>query len=160
MTPATSNTLSSPGVYRGLIFTGTVTITSSNVTLEDCLIVGTPSDNYGIIVVGNLSNVVIQHDEIAGAGFNSTQTGVLGIYVKNDAQVTINAVNIHDFGTGINASAGQVIVENSYIHDFGSGSGTHFNGVAYFGARYLPGMTTHFSSRTIRLSSSSIKPMQ
>ena len=133
LTPATSNTISSPGVYSGLIFNGTVTITSSNVTLENCLIEGTPNDGFELAVVGNLSNVVIQNDEIAGAGDSSTQTGVYGIYLENDSQVTINAVNIHDVGVGVDVSAGQVIVENSYIHNFGSGPGTHYNGVAYFG---------------------------
>ena len=133
LTAATSNTISSPGVYSGLIFNGTVTITSSNVTLENCLIEGTPNDGFELAVVGNLSNVVIQNDEIAGTGTNTTQTGVYGIYIENDSQVTINAVNIHDVGVGVDVSAGQVVVENSYIHNFGSGSGTHYNGVAYFG---------------------------
>ena len=133
LTPATSNTISAPGVYSGLIFTGTVTITSSNVTLENCLILGTPNDGFELAVVGNLSNVVIQNDEISGAGDNSTQTGVYGIYIEGDSQVTINAVNIHDVGVGVDVAAGQVIVENSYIHNFGSGPGTHYNGIAYFG---------------------------
>ena len=133
LTPATSNTISAPGVYSGLIFTGTVNIASSNVTLENCLILGTPNDGFELAVSGNLSNVVIQNDEISGAGNNSTQTGTYGIYIEGDSQVTVNAVNIHDVGVGVDVSAGQVVVENSYIHNFGSGSGTHYNGVAYFG---------------------------
>ena len=134
LTPATSNTISAPGVYSGLIFTGTVNIRSNDVTLENCMIVGTPNDGFELAVVGNLSNVVIQNDEIAGAGDRSTQTGVYGIYIENDSQVTINAVNIHDVGTGVMLSDGQVIVENSYVHNFASGPGTHYNGVAHFGS--------------------------
>ena len=132
LTAATSNTISKSGVYSGLIFTGTVSITASNVTLENCLIIGQTGDQEEILVSGNVSNVLIQNDEIAGAG-TSGKEGSMGIYVSDNSQVTINAVNIHDVAAGVEMSDGQVTLENSYIHNLNGGSGSHIDGVFYGG---------------------------
>ena len=135
LTSASSNTVSSPGTYSDLSFTGPVTITSSNVTLENCLVTGGDSDNFEIVVSSGLSNVLIQDCEIVGAGTNSTQTGTYGVYIEGGSQVTANALNIHGVGTGVEVTGGnnQIIIENSYMHDFGSGPNTHYEGVYYGG---------------------------
>ena len=127
--PAPSYTITTPGVYSGLIFTGTVTIECSNVTLENCLIEETASDWTGVYVAGGLSNVVIQNCEIAGVGVNSTQEGATGITVMGDSQVSIYNNNIHDVGNGFGVAVGQVVIENNYVHNFEAASGTHFNGM-------------------------------
>ena len=134
LTPYTGSlTLSTPGqVVSGLIISGGVNITASNVTLENCIIEMPSSGGWDIGVAGGLTGVVIQNCEIIGSGL-SGQLGTYGIYVEGDSQVTINADNIHDVGTGVTVSDGQIIVENSYIHDLNAGAGTHYNGISYFG---------------------------
>lgn len=126
---ATSNVITTPGVYSGLVFTGTVQIECSGVTLENCLVKDTPSDWVSVLVTGNVKNVVIQNCEIAGAGSNSTVTGTYGIGVGDDSQVSIYNNNIHDVGSPFAIGAGQVVIEGNYAHDFFSGPGTHYNGI-------------------------------
>lgn len=126
---ATSNVITQPGVYSGLVFTGTVQIECSGVTLENCLVKDTPSDWVSVLVTGNVKNVVIQNCEIAGAGSNSTVTGTYGIGVGDDSQVSIYNNNIHDVGSPFAIGAGQVVIEGNYAHDFYSGPGTHYNGI-------------------------------
>ena len=126
---ATSNDITKPGVYSGLVFTGTVQIECSGVTLENCVVKDTPSDWVGVVVSGNVQNVVIQNCEIAGAGSNSTVTGTYGIAVQDDSQVSILNNNIHDVGSPFAIGAGQVVIEGNYAHDFYSGPGTHYNGI-------------------------------
>ena len=131
LTPSGALTLSTPGqVASGLIISGSVSINTSNVTLENCIIEG--GGDFVVSVAGGLTGVVIQNCEIVGAGL-SGPAGTYGIYVEGDSQVTINADNIHDVGTGVIVSDGQIIVENSYIHDLNAGAGTHYNGISYFG---------------------------
>jgi hypothetical protein len=130
---ASSNTLSAPGTYSGLSFTGVVSITASNVTLQNCLINGTNTDYFELEIAAGLTNVVVQNCEIAGAGANSVQTGVYGVYVPGDSQVTLNALNIHGVGSPFTISDGRILIENSYAHDFYSGPATHYNGVQYNG---------------------------
>ena len=139
LTPATSNTITEPGVYSGLIFIGQVNIDCSNVTLENCLIEALPSDWASIVVSGGdtgyapVTNVVIQNCEIEGAGVNSTQDNAYGIEVPSDSQVSILNNNIHDVGSPFAIGGGQVTIENNYVHDFNSGSGTHYDGMQYNG---------------------------
>ena len=126
-------TLSTPGqVVSGLIISDGVQIDASNVTLENCIIEIPNSGSWDVGVASGLTGVVIQNCEIVGSGL-SGQVGTYGIYVQGDSQVTINADNIHDVGTGVIVSGGQTIVENSYIHNLNAGAGTHYNGVGYFG---------------------------
>jgi hypothetical protein len=129
--------ISAPGTYSNLSFTGQVNITSSNVTLENCLITAATGD-WGSLVVGtsggpHLANVVIKNVELAGAGMNSTQTGAYGIYVPSDSQVTASACNLHGFGSPFTIGDGQIVIEGNYAHDFASGPATHYNGMQYNG---------------------------
>ena len=114
-------------------FTGTVSITASNVTLSNCLITGQNADNFEVSVSGGLSNVVIQNCTIIGAGTSSSVTGAYGIYVEDDSQVTINALNISQVGSPVTVSDGRVTITNNYIHDLNSGPSTHYNGIQYNG---------------------------
>ena len=126
-------TLSTPGqVVSGLIITGGVEITASNVTLKDCIIEVPNNANWNVGIAGGLTGVVLQNCEIVGAGTSGT-LGSYGIYVRGNSQVTINAVNMHDVGQGLVLNDGQVTLENSYIHDLNAGSGTHYEDVGYFG---------------------------
>ena len=126
---ATSNDITTPGVYSGLIFTGTVNIQCSNVTLQNCLIKDTNSDWTGVYVSGGLKNVVIQNCDIAGAGVNTSVTGTYGVCVTGDSQVSIYNNNVHDVGSPFALAAGQVVIEGNYAHSFYSGPGTHYNGM-------------------------------
>ena len=147
LTPAASNTISQPGVYNGLHFTGTVNITASNVTLENCLITGVAGDQEEIEVSGNVSNVVIQNCEVAGAG-SSGQEGSMGIYVADNSQVTINACNIHDVAAGVEVSDGRIILENSYIHNLNGGAGSHIDGF-FFGGGTSPDFSVLIQGNSI-----------
>src|SRR3984957_1938153 len=129
-----SLTLSTPGqVVRGLIITGGVQITASNVTLENCIIEVPASAPWDVGVNGGLTGVNIENCEIVGAGTAGPE-GSMGIYVEGDSQVTINAINMHDVGQGVDVNDGQVTLENSYIHNLNGGAGTHAEDVGYFGA--------------------------
>ena len=72
-----SMTLNTPGqVVSGLIITGGVQITASNVTLENCIIEIPASGNWNIGVAAGLTGVVIKNCEIIGAG----SAGPVGTY--------------------------------------------------------------------------------
>ena len=142
-------TLSTPGqVVSGLIITGGVQITASNVTLKDCIIEVPNSANWNVGIAGGLTGVVLQNCEIVGAGTSGT-LGSYGIYVQGNSQVTINAVNIHDVGQGLVLNDGQVILENSYIHDLNAGSGTHYEDVGYFGAAKSSTFSLNIQNNTL-----------
>src|ERR1700733_9928436 len=127
-------TLSTPGqVISGLDISGTVYITASNVTLENCIIHIPSNGNFCIAVAPGVTGVTIQNCEIYGDGLSGTQVGTYGVYVEGDSQVTVKSSNIHDVGIGVIATGGQIAVENNYIHDFASGPGTHYEGVYYGG---------------------------
>ena len=135
LTPYSGNlTITTAGeVVSGLIISNGVQIAASNVTLENCIIEVSPTAPWDIGVSGGLTGVVIQNCEIVGAGTAGPQ-GSMGIYVQGNSQVTINAVNMHDVGQGVDVNDGQVILENSYIHNLNAGAGTHYEDVGYFGA--------------------------
>ena len=63
-------------------------------------------------VNGGLTGVNIENCEIVGAGTAGPE-GSMGIYVEGDSQVTINAINMHDVGQGVDVNDGQVTLENS-----------------------------------------------
>ena len=142
-------TLSTAGqVVSGLIITGGVQITASNVTLKDCIIEVPNSANWNVGIAGGLTGVVLQNCEIVGAG-TSGPLGSYGIYVEGNSQVTINAVNIHDVGQGLVLNDGQVTLENSYIHDLNAGSGTHYEDVGYFGAAKSSTFSLNIQNNTL-----------
>ena len=132
LTAASSNTISSPGTYSGLHFTGSINITASNVTLSNCLITGQASDNWEINVAPGVKNVVIQNVEISGAGTSGT-LGSEAIRVAGDSQVTIIGCNIHDTGQVITVIGGQITIENNYIWNVNGGPGTHDEAIYYAG---------------------------
>ena len=141
--------LSTPGqVVSGLIITGGVQISASNVTLENCIIEVPSTANWNIGVAGGLTGVNIENCEIVGAGSSGPQ-GSYGIYVQGNSQVTINAVNIHDVGQGLVLNDGQVTLENSYIHDLHAGSGTHYEDIGYFGAATSSTFSLNIQSNTL-----------
>ena len=142
-------TLSTPGqVVSGLIITGGVQITASNVTLKNCIIEVPNSANWNVGIAGGLTGVVLQNCEIVGAG-TSGPLGSYGIYVQGNSQVTINAVNIHDVGQGLVLNDGQVTLENSYIHDLNAGSGTHYEDIGYFGAAKSSTFSLNIQNNTL-----------
>jgi serralysin len=136
LTPSGSLTISKAGTYSGLSITGGVAISASNVTLQNCLINMVASGNEAIYVGPNLKNVIIQNCEVAGSG-TAGQSGDYGILILDGTQVTINACNIHDVASGIVLEGGtvgsQVLIENCYIHSLNGGSGSHINGIGFFG---------------------------
>ena len=142
-------TLSTAGqVVSGLIITGGVQITASNVTLKNCIIEIPSSGNWNVGIAGGLTGVVLQNCEIVGAG-RSGPVGTYGIYVQGNSQVTINAVNIHDVGQGLVLNDGQVTLENSYIHDLNAGSGTHYEDIGYFGAAKSSTFSLNIQNNTL-----------
>lgn len=134
LSPASTNSLDSAGTYNGLHFTGTVTISASNVTMRDCLITAKTTDWVSILIAGSgLTNIIIDHVEIAGAGTNSTQEGATAIGVSGDSQVSVSNSNIYEVGNGVSVVQGQVTVEDNYFHDFHGGPGSHINGIKHDG---------------------------
>jgi hypothetical protein len=147
--PSGSLVLSTPGeVVNGLDISGGVDIQASNVTLENCIIHVTDANAQWVVsVLGGLTGVTIQNCEIIGPGLSANNQDA-GIYIIGDSQVTINAVNIHEVGHGIDVSGGPVVVENSYIHDLNAASSSHYDGI-YFGGGSSPNFSLQIQNNTI-----------
>ena len=142
-------TLSTAGqVVSGLVITGGVQITASNVTLENCIIEVPSSSPWDIGIAGGLTGVTLENCEIIGAG-SAGPVGSYGIYVQGNSQVTINSVNMHDVGQGLVLNDGQVTLENSYIHDLHAGSGTHYEDIGYFGAAKSSTFSLNIQNNTL-----------
>ena len=136
LTPAAGMTISAAGaVVSGLNITGMVTISASNVTLENCKI---SADAYASIVVeAGATGVNIENCEIYGGGINGTNNaGSLGIYIQGGG-VNVENCNIYGSANGISINSmqyGPVLIKNNYIHDIiASGGANHYNGIQYNG---------------------------
>ena len=132
--PSGSLTLSTAGqVVSGLDISGTVYITASNVTLENCVI---ESNGYYVIEVApGVTGVVIQDCEIDGMGLNGS-AGSSGIFVEGSG-VSIIGCNIHDAADGVSIGGGTapVVIEDDYIHNLLAPTTTnHYNGIQYNGS--------------------------
>jgi hypothetical protein len=135
LTPAGSNNLSTPGTYSGLIFTGVVTISASNVLLKNCLIVGIPSDPWHLGVNSGLTGVVIQNVTIDGIGAGTTTGGaVYGIFITGNSQVSILACDISKTGHCIAINDGQILIKDNFMHAMVSDPSSHYETIYYGGS--------------------------
>jgi hypothetical protein len=144
LTPASSNTISSPGTYQNLVFTDTgsgVAITSDNVVLQNCLIIGSASNTTFYLNVdtgGTATNVKVLHNTIIGASGN-TNTGVCLIRVggtnsyEQNVEIAYNDLSV---GEGIEVDGGPAYVHDNYTHALtnASGGNTHYEGLYYGGS--------------------------
>lgn len=133
LTPATSNAINKAGTYSGTHFTGTVTISASNVTLRNCLITAKASDPFSLVLTGTNTGVLVDHCTIIGAGTGTTQSAAAyGFYVQGNVGVTFNACDISQVGQNA-INNGQIVIQNCYIHDLNSGPGSHYECIYYGG---------------------------
>jgi hypothetical protein len=145
LTAAGSNTISSPGTYSGLSFTGGVSIASSNVTLIDCLITGLATDTVELFVNSGLTGILISHCTIIGNVSNSN-IGVLGIQTVGDAVACGVEVAFCDIShcECVEVGAGPLYIHDCYFHDLGNASGdlTHWECIYYGGNAHGNGSFT------------------
>ena len=122
-------------VVSGLNITGMVTISASNVTLENCKIF---ADAYASIVVqAGATGVTIRNCEIYGGGINGQNNeGSLGIAIFGGGVTVLNC-NIYGSANGVSINSlkyGPVLIQDNYIHDItASGTTNHYNGIQYNG---------------------------
>jgi ribosomal protein L6P/L9E len=136
LTASNGLTLSTPGqVVSGLNISGTVYITASNVTLENCDI--NFGGYFGIELAAGVTGVTIQNCEINGQGLNGS-AGSSGIQILQGASATISGNNIYGAANGISISyplPGGITIEGNYIHDLLAPSATnHYNGIQFNGS--------------------------
>ena len=136
LTPAAGMTIRTAGaVVSGLNITGMVTISASNVTLENCKI---SADAYASIVVqAGATGVTIRNCEIYGGEINGQNNeGSLGIAIFGGGVTVLNC-NIYGSANGVSINSlkyGPVLIQDNYIHDItASGTTNHYNGIQYNG---------------------------
>lgn len=133
LTTASSNNITTAGTYTGLHFTGTVTISASNVTLQNCLITANNSDQWSLGFSGTLTNILVKNVTIIGAGTGTTILGAAyGFYANGNQGVTFDSCDISQIGQNA-INNGNVLVKNCYIHNLNSWSGTHYETIYYGG---------------------------
>jgi hypothetical protein len=116
-------TLSTPGeVVSGLQVNGTVTITASNVTLKDSLIVPDSGDPAIAVSYDHVSGVVIENVEINGGKHSPSSVGVEG------SGFTLIADNIHGTADAVDVDTNDV-VRDTWIHDLWVSGSDHTDGV-------------------------------
>ena len=104
LTPAAGMTIRTAGaVVSGLNITGMVTISASNVTLENCKI---SADAYASIVVqAGATGVTIRNCEIYGGGINGQNNeGSLGIAIFGGGVTVLNC-NIYGSANGVSINS-------------------------------------------------------
>jgi hypothetical protein len=116
-------TISTPGeVVTGLQVNGTVTITASNVTLKDSLIIPDSGDPAIAVSYDHVSGVVIENVEINGGKHSPSSVGVQG------SGFTLEADNIHGTADAVDVDSNDV-VKDSWIHDLWVSGSDHTDGV-------------------------------
>lgn len=120
--PAAGTALTSSGgftastagkVYNGLNVNGSISITASNVTIQNSNITDVDKDNAAIQIASGVTGVVIKNDSIHGT--NAGQSGALAFAVSYFGN-TLNGVTIDhtNFYNGDRILAGYGTVTNSY----------------------------------------------
>jgi hypothetical protein len=157
LTPSGATTISTPGTYTALSFSQGVNITSSNVTLSQSLVTMLTTDGVGIDVSPGLTNVVIDHVEIIGAGTSATTENSPAIQIPVTSQVTVTNTNINQCSQGFNLSGessgtGRTItISKNYLNTFNGASGSHYDGL-YYGGEAPAGFSLLISGNNINMS--------
>lgn len=121
--PSGSVVISKAGVtVSGLNITGTVFITASNVTLQDCKITG--ATQTGVVrIADGLTGVVVQDCTINGTGSNNSGShGILGTgtFLRNDISGVEN---------GITLNGNNTVIQDNYIHNLQASGSPHYDGI-------------------------------
>lgn len=110
---------------NGIVTSGGIDITGSNVTLQNCKI----TQNNGMfgVSIRHSTNVTVKNCNIAGtnAGAGRLMVGIKSIY-DDDVNLRSIANNVSYVSTGIQYCQGTI--QDNYIHDMGYQSGDHLNG--------------------------------
>lgn len=135
LTMSPLKTISTPGTYSGLHFTGTITIASSNVTFQNCLFDGLPvSAPFQIDISASLTGIVFDHCTLVGNGATATTASVYGWFIRGAADVTISNCDASQHGHTIAITNGNAVrIAGNYFHDLNSGPGTHYECIYYGG---------------------------
>lgn len=122
LTPSGSLTLSQPGqVVSGLKITGTVTITASNVTLENSEVITASPDDSAIKVLSTATGTVIQDTTVTGAGDGNSSVEYA---IMNEGTNTV--ANRVALVMCTECFAGPGTLENSYADVNATLSGAHY----------------------------------
>lgn len=129
--PTSGQTISSSGTYTGLNLSDTLTITASNVTIQQSYINTSGGFNVVGINATGIANVVIEDCEIVGGGASSGVTGQNGVFINNNTGtgIIIRRNNIFSSGNGVTPGDAPYTVTDNYIHDLAGAAATHFNGI-------------------------------
>jgi hypothetical protein len=139
LTPSGSLTLSTAGqTISGLDITGSVLISASNVTMQNCRIY-TPDVNatYGIQISDAFTGIVIKNCTIIGNGpGDKSKTNFYGIQSFYDSQVMIDGCNISYCGHDMVLSGGRITVQNCYCHSAIGNGDIHYEHIYYGGSSF------------------------
>jgi hypothetical protein len=120
----------------GLNITGQVTITASNVTLQNCrLTPGSLGQGQGILVSAAVTNVLIKNCTLVGSGSGATQAQY-GILLTANAAVTVDGCNFSYWAHSCMEYGGcgsPYIIQNCYGDHMQNWSNTHYEHVYYGG---------------------------
>jgi hypothetical protein len=129
-------------VVSGLDISGTVQISASNVTLQQCRI--SANAFWVVSVDGGVGGVTIQDCEIDGQ--NGKTDGATLIYIGNTGtpgptpELRILRCNIHGGCNGLSIGYGPVLLQDSYIHHLATSGAGHINGIQYNGGATFAGI--------------------
>lgn len=116
LTTSTGKNITTAGTTKNVKFTGEVTISASNVTLENV------ETNEGIRIGAGLTNVVVKNDTCNGKNIQNC------VFAKSKALIT------DDYFTGCGECInGAVTLTNSYIDVSAVISGEHYEAIYYGG---------------------------
>ena len=124
LVPTTNPTLSSPGTYANMDVTGTIFITSNNVTLRNFR-VNSKGAQRGVQIDAGRSGIVLEDGELYGMSS-------IAIYGTG---YTARRLHMHDSGgdalrpEGSNGGTESTLVEHCFIESMGLSSGAHADGM-------------------------------
>jgi len=125
-TDAVDLTITAPGVYQNLDVRGVIHVRSSNVTISNVWVHGDkpgplPRDSSLIDVLGDYSNVLIEHvtvrPDVPRTWWNTGLNGRHFTLRFADVSGTIDGVNLHSFTSAHEPRAVGAVLEQNYIHD-------------------------------------------
>lgn len=149
-------TITSDGNVATTTITGKITVTSSDVVVEE-LTVTNPGGNEGI-VVGNSSNVVLSGNVVTNIGGVAYSQKVQAIYVYgNSSNVTISNNTISNIKSGAQSVNGLFIGDSTQI-SLNSGfvvAGNQFSDIATFAAKGAYGILVNRGSTGMAITGNS-----
>lgn len=126
LTPSSSLTIDTAGtVIDGRDISGTVVVNAPNVTIRNSRIRPSAADTF-IAVDSNSTGLLIEDSEIDGGASFGRYTHQ-ALWAQN---VTVRRVEMTGAENGVNiATAGDVLIEDSWIHDLDDRAGAHTDGI-------------------------------